>query len=445
MRRILIISYNFPPTGGAGVQRVAKFAKFLTRFGYQPTVLTRECKYSYLLDNSLMSDLNEDVICCRTKDLDLYGRLKKLQLSLHARRSSSHPLIDSQINRKTPEGRSKVLESLRTMASKSVKLVFIPDNAVTWLPFASHEGRKLLKSSSFDFILSSCPPFSNHLIGHDLSRHFQGKWIADFRDGWVGTQSNRNFPTKMHWKIHRHMEGMVIKKADILTTVSHGIKNMYLRAYQGDYAQKWHVITNGYDEDDFQSYRPQKNETFRVTYIGAFYGTRRPDHFLRAVNRVSRNDFVHDAEFNFIGWSAPLIRSSVSRYITKKISINISEHIDHAKVIDELARSSILLLVIGKGSGETTLPGKLFEYFRSAKPILALADKLGNTAELIRKTQTGMVVDPEDVEEIQKALEELYEDWKRGSLTIRPDWPEIKKFERRALTKRLVQIIENAL
>jgi glycosyltransferase involved in cell wall biosynthesis len=329
------------------------------------------------------------------------------------------------------------------MASRSIKFIFVPDNAITWLPFASHEGKKILKKSLFDFIFSSCPPFSNHIIGHSLSRHFQGKWIADFRDGWVGTQSDRNFPTKMHWKIHRHMEAMVIKRADILTTVSDGIKDMYLHAYQGDYAHKWNVITNGYDEDDFLNYRPQKDDTFRVTYMGAFYGTRRPDHFLQAVNRVSRDDFVHDSEFNFIGWSAPLIRSSVRKYITKKISIIIREHIEHAKVIDELARSTILLLVIGKGGGETTHPGKLFEYFRSAKPILVLADKHGSTAELIGQTQTGIVVDSEDIEEIQKTLEKLYDDWKKGSLTIRPDWSEIKKFDRRALTKRLVRIIEN--
>jgi glycosyltransferase involved in cell wall biosynthesis len=444
MRRILIVAYHFPPTGGAGVQRIAKFVKFLPQFGYQPTVLTREAKYSYILDSSLMSDADRDLDCFRTKDFDLYGRLKKLQFHLRARRPSAHAPHDSQRPGKTSAHRKDVLEPIRSIASKSIRLVFIPDTAITWLPFAWHAGKKILKKQKYDVIFSSGPPFSSHIVGHALSRYFQGRWIADFRDGWVGTQSARDFPSKMHWKIHRRLEDMVIRKADILTTVSPGIKDMYARADQGRYAQKWHVITNGYDEIDFRSYQPQKSDTFRITYIGAFYGPRQPDSFLKAVNRISDDDFIRDAELNFIGWSAPLIQSSVSRFITKKININISGYMDHGKVIDELARSDALLLVIGKGGGETTYPGKLFEYFRSAKPILALARKSGITADLIRKTQTGIVVDSEDIEEIRMALETLYHDWKKDQLTIQPNWSEVQKFERKALTKRLVHIIENA-
>ncbi|MCK4597927.1 hypothetical protein KAU04_07785 [bacterium] len=130
--------------------------------------------------------------------------------------------------------------------------------------------------------------------------------------------------------------------------------------------------------------------------------------------------------------------------MTKNIRINITGHIDHDQVIDELAKSSVLLLVIGKGYGEVTYPGKLFEYIRSAKPILALADKHGIAADLIRRTNTGIVVDAEDVREIQSALEKLYDNWKKGTLNIQPNWSEIKKYERRALTKELANIIENA-
>jgi len=306
------------------------------------------------------------------------------------------------------------------------------------------KGKKALKNNDLDFIFSSCPPFTNHVIGHILSKHFHVKLIADFRDEWTVAQDKRRFPTQAHWKIHRYLEQKVIGNAHMLTTVSGAIRDKYLRAYQGDFSNKWHVVTNGYDEDDFAGYYPEKGARFRVTYIGAFYGPRSPKCFLQAANDITRSDFIKDVELNFIGWSAPLVQSSVRKYVTKNISINISGHIDHSQVIREMAKSSVLLLVVGKGGGEATYPGKLFEYLRSAKPILALASKQGVSADLISRTRAGIVVDPEDVAQIKNALQKLYDNWKEGTLDMKPNWAEIKKYDRRALTKELVDIIESA-
>ncbi|MCK4597928.1 hypothetical protein KAU04_07790 [bacterium] len=301
MRRILIIAYSFPPMGGGGVQRVSKFVKYLPLFGYELTVLTRKCKHPYIADNSLMSELNKDLICYRTSDFDVYGSFKKLQRILHARRSSAQSRINSQSHRKTPDGRKGVLENARKIASKATNFVFIPDNGITWLPFAYHTGKKLLENNNLDFIFSSCPPFTNHIIGYISSRHSHGKWIADFRDEWTVTHDHRSYPSKTHWKIHRHLEQTIIKKAHLLITVSGGIRDKYLRVYEADLSKKWPVLTNGYAEDDFAGYHPENDEKFRVTYIGAFYGSRSPNCFLQAANDISRSDFFHDAEFNFVG------------------------------------------------------------------------------------------------------------------------------------------------
>lgn len=430
--------------GGAGVQRVLKFVKYLPQFGYEPIILTRKSKYPYLVDNSLLRDVKKGLRCYRTSDLDLYGLLKKLQKTLLSSRSATKHDIAYKVSA-TNHGADdkKKIANVTQIASKITNFVFVPDNAISWLPFAFCTGKKILKKYQINTIFSSSPPYTNHIIGYLLSKGVNRKWIADFRDEWTVTQAYRKFPTKLHWQLHQNLEHKVIENAHVLLTTSRGTKNKYVEACDANLSGKWNVVTNGYDEDDFKNYRPLESKKFRISYIGSFYGWRTPKFFLQAVNEIIRSDFIDDAELNFIGWSASLIKTSVMKYITQNICINISEYVNHDQIFRELARASVLMLIIGKKVGEGEIPGKLFEYIRSAKPVLALSPKVGAAADLIRQTNAGIIVDPEDVEEIKNAVEKLYTEWKQGTLAVKPNRTQIKRYERRALTKELVDIIEN--
>ena len=217
MRKVLIIAYYWPPAGGAGVQRVLKFAKYLPQFGWEPVILTVETPDSPIEDYSLLEDIPPNTKVYKTKALEPFNFYKKVTGRKKEEKISSDILVDNS--------RSSFVEKL----SKWIRLnLFIPDAKIGWIPYAVKNGLKIINDENIDLIFSSSPPHTIQKIGKKLSKKSKLKWVADFRDPWMEIvhyqNVRRNFITKY---IDSKLEKSILKTADGITTISKEIVNLF--------------------------------------------------------------------------------------------------------------------------------------------------------------------------------------------------------------------------
>jgi len=405
MHHVLFITYYFPPAGGAGVQRPLKFVKYLPDYGWLPIVLTVKPQAYPLIDESMEREIPPSVKVIRAPALLLPKKLPWRVRNFIAR------------------------------------WLLIVDQQLGWLPFAIHQGLRIINSENISAIYTTSAPYTSHLIGLWLHKLTGTPWIADFRDPWIRNFS-RSFPTRFHLKIALRLEETVCRNADSITVVSAPMRDMLLE-YHGK-CGNIHIITNGYDAADFSDVDTSVTNSlsaFTIVYTGSFYKHRlRPDTFLEGL-RNTLNAYHIDVNVIFAG----NISARVSRLITAlglSEVVTITGYLPHHRSIEYLMGADVLLLIIGPGPGsEAVFTGKIFEYLAAGKPILALVPP-GPAADLIREAQAGVIVPPDDVEAISAAILELYDKWKRGDLRFKPRMDIISRFERRRLTGLLAELLD---
>ena len=414
-----MISYLFPPLD-CGVGRQIKLAKYLPFFGWVPTVLT--VNRSFLrprYDPSRMKEVSSSIEIFRTHSLEI----RPLQRWLPA-----------------------VLNRLFGLNPKWFQLV---DDFIGWLPFALYEGTKILKKRHFDLIFSTSLPSTCHLVAYFLKKKFGIPWVADFRDPW--TQNPYVTYPKPISRIENPIEQAVIRTADKVTTTNSYFTEGFIRKYSSEPKEKFATIIHGFDPDDFQKLETTVEQKFVMTYTGSFYGLRKPDTFLKAVNDlVSKHHSLKDQlEIRFVGSAGRSVEATIHRYGLDD-TVEVYGQLSHKKALEHLHNSSLLLLITGirhestakdsSGRAFDEFPGKLVEYLAIGKPILALATSEGSVARIIKSTRTGIVVHPSDTEGIQKAVLDFYDLHKRGQLKIKPDLDEFKKYNIQMSVKRLSEI-----
>jgi glycosyltransferase involved in cell wall biosynthesis len=416
MKKVLMIAYQFPPTGGSGVQRTVKFAKYLPGFGWEPVVLTREAGRMKLRDESLMREIPDGLEVIRTPPVDLT---------------------------ELPGPLSKVGKFV------AWKLL-IPDGEILWMRRALGIAARRLGKGDIDCIYTTSYPFSDHLLGLEAKRRFPGlPWVADFRDEWTNNPYYLDKPCHA-WrrKREREMEKSVLAGAERLIANTPIMKRNFVEANPGiNLDKRMTVIPNGFDPDDFNGYRSSmpRNDRFTVTYTGSLYGRRKPDSFLKAVGNLVRLGTIHPdtIRIRFIG---NIKRKPILGAIAKnglRDIVEIIPYMEHAECIENMQKSDVLLLLEGGKGSEAFYTGKLFEYIQARRPILALVPADGAAAELIRETMTGIVCGWEDVKCIEKGLSDLYGRWAGGRLEIEPDEREIMKYDRSVLTGMLASVFDD--
>ena len=430
-RKVLIISYYFPPSGGAGVQRVLKSVKYLPEFGWEPVVLTVNEDADFpARDPSLLKEIPKGVAVHRTRIFEPYDLYRKW-----TGKKKSDP-IDIVTNTQAMDG------SAGERLSRWVRATFfIPDARRYWKRPALAEAEKILRSEKIDLILSSAPPYTCHLIGMTLKRRHAVPWIADFRDSWVGWLST---PTRW-WlpdRIDRHLERSVLMHADRIVSVSNGVKKDLLSRNPKIPADKWSIIPNGYDGSDFDGITstPQRDR-FVLTYAGSLYGKRNPSTVLKAAESLIANhpEFREKLLIRFVGRVDPQYLDAF-----RKLG-DAFEHVPyvpHRESLGHLLNASALLLVIDDAaSASSIVTGKLYEYLRAAKPILAVAPG-GEAADLIRGLGAGRVVSPDDPAAVEKTLLDWMRLWEAGKPIPCASGRDIDRFERKALTGELTALFD---
>ena len=420
MRRVLVIAYYFPPMGLSGVQRVAKFVKYLPAYGWQPTVLTVEPGGYFAYDESLLREVEAaGAEIVRTRSLDptrLFGRAQTVAL---------------------PE------EKRRQWLAALSSFLFVPDNKVGWMPFAIRQGHELLERDSFDAILSSAPPYTVHCVSAWLSRQHNVPLVVDFRDDWVGNPRH-TYPTPFHRWVHQTLERWVLRRSRHAVTINEPIRRgLIARNLENTRAPDVSVLPQGYDPTDF-AHAPEvpATERIRFVYTGIFYDAQTPNFFLRALARLLDNhpEAREALEAVFVGL-VPEASQDLARALGIDDCVRYTGYVDHRTAVAYQLSADVLWMTVGRRPGaEGISTSKLYEYFGARKPILALVPE-GAVADALAEHGAAWIVPPDDVAAIEDGLYQCWTQWQAEALP-EPDEAYVRTFDRKVLAGRLAQLLD---
>jgi len=426
MKKILIVSYMFPPISGGGTMRPLKYVKYLPDCEIQPVVFCPRNAQWKAYDHT-----NLDLPFLKKTTVYRCG-IRRLQRYYHLRYTSGrrkHPLF----------------------YLLAVKYFCFLDFFSAWYFECRQNLFDIAKREKAACVFTTSPPHSTHMFGHYLKRTLQIPWIMDIRDAMAIDPNRRLSPlVRLQASLEYRYEKKFYGSADAIISVSdpivHSIRQRHARLHLD---AKTHTITNGYDEDDFAvgGLRTKEKRQFVVTYTGSFMGRQSPEFFLKAVQSAIDRQSVQkdDIRIRFIGHYDEHIRFIMKRY-QDRFPLEIVPFQPYAEALRYQLQSDLLLLIVNieaHEGGAQTMTGKFFEYLGAARPILALVPE-GPLKETIIKGHFGVVTPPRDVPSIASAFIRLYREWKAtGGLTFQPDIKLRGTFTRRQLTGKLADIIHS--
>jgi glycosyltransferase involved in cell wall biosynthesis len=428
MKKVLVITYYWPRSGGAGVQRWLKFTKYLPEYGWEPVVLTvKEEDASYAQwDNTLAGEIDPSLKVIRTPSFEPYS----LYLKISGKKEIP---FGGFSNEGSPTFFQKISRYIRGN-------FFIPDPRRGWNGYAIKAAKKLIESEKFDAIITTGPPHSTHLIGHCLKKRTGIKWIADFRDPWTDIYyySDLSHSQLAKW-YDKRLEKKVLMSCDKIVTVGNELKGLFLSKSQKLAKDKVEVITNGYDASDFGGFEKGRPERFTITYTGTMSSYYRLDSFISALKSISP-EIRNNIYIRFVGNVSDNV-TDLFRQANLSSQFEYISYVPHSQSVAYLFESSLLLLLIPDVmENKGILTGKFFEYLATGRPILAIGPTDGDVARILKETGAGIMVNYDNVSLLKEKITELFDDYMKGNVHIPSK--EIDKYSRRYLTGRLAKLIE---
>ena len=446
MKNILIVAYFYPPLGGAGVQRTLKFAKFLEKFGYNVNVLTVNNEKGTIKDESLKKESTDGIKVFRAMQRENF--IVNAIVNRNVTDVKTVKIDNKEETIKEPSKitlKSKVKRKMKKYLLNAYRNMYIPDDKISWKKDAVELGMKIIQEEKIDIVYSTSAPYTGHLIAYELKQRSNVAWIADFRDQWV---ANPFVDYSAYGKRkNEKMEKMVIEKADSVISVSKPIIDDFIDRYKNQNIDKFKVITNGYDEEDFEAYSMEKIASkYIITYNGTLYGKRSPKNFLIAIDRLIENKKIKQSELliRFVGQIGKDAQEDMKFFLSKyEDVIEFISYLPHKESLKKLEDSSASLLIIEAGEGsEGIYTGKIFEYIRSGRDVIGIVPS-GVAKDLILQTNTGFCCHPEKIDEIEEVIYKSYNIWKGTEEKLDINWEEVKKYNRENLTRELMSIIES--
>jgi glycosyltransferase involved in cell wall biosynthesis len=422
--KVLIITYYWPPSGGAGVQRWLKFTKYLPSSGWVPLILTVMPEYAAypFRDASLYGEIPLDVEVHRTRALNYFALYNKDQSKIpHAGFAS---------------GADK---GFKGRVSRFIRgNLFIPDPRRGWNRYAYRKACELIKSENITHIVTTSPPHSTQLIGLRLKRRFHKiKWIADMRDPWTDIYYYDMFKPSLPARvIDSQMERNVLTRADAVITVGQTLATILAGKGEG-IENKIHVLPNGFDEEDFEGVIPTLPEKFTITYVGTLSPAYPVAGFIRAVSEIRSGG--RPVALKFVGTVPEPIRDMFPAEDDGN-GPEFIQYCEHPVAIKHMMDSSLLLLIIpDHPSNRSILTGKIFEYMATEKPILFLGPDDGDAARLLSLCGYQGIFGYNDVQGIRDFIMRVAEGKpvKRSGHHL--------EYSRRALSVKLGELLDNVL
>jgi len=428
IKKVLIITYYWPPTGGAGVQRWLKFSKYFRQFNWEPIIYTPSNPDFPINDETLLKDVLPNLEILKTQINEPYDVYRKIMGKKKTDTVNQGFLSESKEN--------KVLQNMMIWVRGNF---FIPDARKFWIKPSVNYLSEYLKINNIDAVISTGPPHSMHLIALELKQQFNIPWIADFRDPWTQIDFyNQLQLTK--WADHKHkkLEKLVLKSADKVVTVSgHWAEDLKLLC-----GRNIDVITNGFDADDF---KPADDNTllngFLFHHIGALNKDRNPHTFWKVLGALCRENesFKRNLKLKFTGKTDAAVFESLKENGIFE-NAEKTDYMAHSEVVKLLLKSPILLLPLNDTPNILGIvPGKLFEYLAAKRPIFAIGNMEGDTAKIIADAHAGTMVGFKDEENTKKLVVELYQQFKKQNLEINSS--SIEKYSRKRCAESYTKLL----
>ncbi|MEM8897238.1 MAG: glycosyltransferase [Bacteroidota bacterium] len=406
MKKLLLITYYWPPSGGAGVQRCLKHVKYFRDFGWEPVVFTAEDAAYPILDESLTKDIPEGIEVVKGPIWEPYELYKRFTGQKKKERVYSGFLSED----KKPSFTQRASVWIRGN-------FFIPDARKFWISPSVKLLTKYLKENPVDAIISSGPPHSVHMIARGVRRNTGIPWLADFRDPWTNIDFyDQLMLTSWADKAHHRMEKSVIDEADKMVTVSWKWAEEYKEMGRKDIQ----VITNGFDDADFQFGEVALDEKFSFNHIGYLNTDRNPPALWKAFGELCQEipAMKEALVLRFIGKTDQLTFAQLEEQGLMEVVEKV-DYMPHNEVVKTLAQSQILLLLINNTPNVLgVIPGKIFEYLASGRPVMGVGNPEGDSARILRETEAGKMIDFDNGEELKREILRLYQLYKKKKLTV---------------------------
>lgn len=421
-KKVLILTYYWPPAGGPGVQRVLKFVKYLPEFGWDPIVLTVKNGEYPATDDSLSAEIPGTIRVFQTRTIEFFSLFKRL-----SGRKKEAPIETFFLNRKKMPLKDRLFSWIR-------QNIFIPDARLGWIPFAVREGGRILREEKPAILFSSSPPHSLNLAALRLSRKYHIPWVADFRDPWTEAfyekgQARSTFAKR----VNAYFEQKVLRRAHAVLSVNRSILELLYHRTPPDNA---HAVPNGYDAEDFKLQK-RKSPQFRIVYAGHIDSSQNPERFFAALATL-KDAHPGLVQADFYGKTDAIVRECIHRYGLEDI-LRCQPYVPHSDILQIICDADLLLLLIPRPFSKGIVTGKIFEYLATRNFILGIGDPAGDAAQILQECRAGEMLsyeaDPSDI------LEAQFQHWQQG-LDTQSDAEAISKYERRATAKALAQILD---
>jgi len=423
MKKVLIITYYWPPSGGGGVQRWVKFVKYMRDYGWEPIVFTPENPERPALDESLLKEIPEGTTVLKNRVWEPYLYYKKLTGKKNSDQIQTAFLAEKKST-------SNVLENLAIWVRGNF---FIPDARIFWIKPSIRFLNTYLENNPVDVIISTGPPHSAHMIAASLKRKLNIPWLADFRDPWTNIDYYHELRLfKWADRKHHRLEKQVLKEANDVTVISPGMR----REFEAIVPRVYTVIPNGYDREDIKQsgVTSQGKNKFSITHVGSLTKTRNPKNLWQALLELVSEDagFARDLEIHNVGKIDFLAVESLDKFHLKKY-LRKTDYLPHDQVIVEQQKASLLLLLVNDTpNAKLILTGKIFEYLSSQRPIICIAPEDGDAANVINSTNSGKVFGFQEVDSLKQYLFDCFQLFKHNKLQINSVG--VEKYERKNLT-----------
>ena len=423
-KKLLIITYYWPPAGGPGVQRWLKFVKYLPEFDIQPIVYVPENPTYPIVDAHLETEVSDKAIILKNKIFEPYQLASFL--SKNKTKKISSGIIPNQ-------KKQSFLEKLMLWVRGNL---FIPDARIFWVKPSVAYLEKYIRENEIDMIVTSGPPHSLHLIGLELKQKLNLKWLADFRDPWTTIGYHKSLRLSNYAaKRHKQLEYQVLNSADTIIVTSKTTKS----EFQAITSKPISVITNGFDVEKVE--KQTLDIKFSLAHIGSFLSERNPLILWESLVELLQEipDFKSHLEIKLMGAVSQEVLETISQFGLNSYLNNLG-YVSHAVAVEHQRKSQVLLLIeINSEDTKSIIPGKLFEYMVSERPIVAIGPKDSDFAEIITNTNTGVFFDYSEKARLKQTILDYYTQFLEGKL--QSNGVGLQHYSRKNLTKQLVELI----
>ena len=457
-KTVLVIAGEYPPLKTIGRIRTAKFVEHLRNLGWTPIVLTVEIPAN--ADNhdpSLEKEIPPDVQVHRANwpdwETSLIDGIKRLVGRGNTTSNyAANPLNENTGNKATTQlNRENKKSALKDSPIRALKWLFrhwiyIPDNYLPWSKHAHKLAADICDKEKIDLVFTSLPPFSAALIGYKLKKKRNIPWIMDYRDLWEGDVL-REWISPLRQRLELVLERKLVKAADVVISVSEQ-KTEYLKKLHPKATCKWETLTNGYDPEVFEpllAEPKEKNDTIDFVYTGRLFKNRRGYAFAEALGQLNQEQpqLTKNVRIHIVGGVSPEIQKRYDEILDQyQIShlYNFTGDVSYQDAMRAQVQCDYLLLIVDTGAtSDGVIPGKLFEYIASKRPIFALCNP-GATKDIIEAAEAGIVLPAESIDSCKSALS----DWLKKPAPDKVHFNQgyLNQFERKTISKNLAKIFD---